>query len=289
MTLLLGPDCSHYQSGIDLTKVASEGHSFVIGKVSQGSSSRDPQWPLTRDQGKAAGLLVAAYHYVDTSNADRQAANCAGWIGDKTIPIALDWEAGGGNWANLLAVLAAFRRAGLNVRLLYTGPGYWQAQGSPDMSGTGLALWKAHYPSTVTGTPSGLYANVPQSFWAPMGGLETRLLQFAETALVAGMTTDCSAFLGTRDELAALLGITGGDPLTPEEHQMLADLHDRVARVETAWAGGYTDDKNTPYDVFMYGKRTNVELHQCWLAVQALAAKVDALTALVKQQSPKAP
>lgn len=260
--MLLGPDISHYESGISLQAIASESLGFVIGKCSQGSSSRDPQWPLTRDQGKAAGLIVAAYHYVDTSNADRQAANCA-WIGDKSTPIALDWEAGGGNWANLLAVLAAFRRAGLNVRLLYTNPGYWEAQGAPDMSGTGLALWKSRYPYPNSGTPSALFANVPTDYWAPMGGLETRLLQFTEAAIVAGMVTDCSAFHGTADELAALLGTTiGGDDLTPEEHGWLSDLHDRVCRLEEAWGGGVTDAAGTPYDMRLLVDRCDVEIHQ---------------------------
>lgn len=282
MPVLLGADLSHYQAGINLTKVAAEGHSFVLGKVSQGSSSRDPQWPLTRDQGKAAGLIVVGYVYVDTSNADRQAANCAGWIGDPNIPVALDWEAGGGNWANLLAVLAAFRRAGLNVRLLYTGPWYHESQGSPDMSKCGLALWKSRYPSTSPGTPAGLYANVPQSYWAPLGGLETRLLQFTDRALVAGKTADCSAFLGTRDELAALLGITGGDPLTPEEHQMLVDLHDRVCRLETAWGGGVTDANNTPYDMRLLVNRIDVECHQA-------RADIADLKAFIASKLPKAP
>lgn len=76
---------------------------------------------------------------------------------------------------------------------------------------------------------------------------------------------------------------TEGDDLTPEQAQQLEDIHDRLARVESAWGGGYTDSQNTPYDGFEYGKRTNVEVHQCWLAVQALTTKVDALTALVQQ------
>lgn len=80
-----------------------------------------------------------------------------------------------------------------------------------------------------------------------------------------------------------------GAPIpTPQEDDMAAvpqsewnDVHAQEMRSEPPWAGGYTDDKSSSYDLFMYTKRTNVELHQCWLAVQALTAKVDALTASV--------
>lgn len=47
-------------------------------------------------------------------------------------------------------------------------------------------------------------------------------------------------------------------------------------RKETAWAGGYTDEKNTPYDLFMFVKRNNVEVHQCYLLMQRMAANLEA-------------
>ncbi len=228
--VLYGPDVSHFQSGINLAKAAAEGASFVIGKISQGSTYTDSQWPKTRDQGKAAGLLVCGYHYVDTSNADSQAATCARWIGDESIPVALDWEANGGNWSNLLNVLKAFRAAGLNVRLLYTGAWYWSQVGSPNMSGCGLVLWKSRYPTTNPGSPAALYAKVPASYWAPLGGLPTSLLQFTNHATIAGMSTDCSAFQGTRDEFAALLGTAPApaledDEMTDADRKLLQEVH----------------------------------------------------------------
>jgi hypothetical protein len=66
------------------------------------------------------------------------------------------------------------------------------------------------------------------------------------------------------------------DALTPEEHQMLADLHDRVCRLETAWAGGETDDQGTPYDMRLLVDRIDVETHQALLAVKAIAAQLGA-------------
>lgn len=55
------------------------------------------------------------------------------------------------------------------------------------------------------------------------------------------------------------------DDLTPEQAQMLTELHQRLARVETAWPGGNTDADNNPYDLLMFVKRLNVELHQLFL------------------------
>ncbi len=240
--VLFGPDVSHYQAGIDLKRAAAEGHSFVIGKISQGSTFADSQWPKTRDQGRAAGLIVIGYHYVDTSNPDQQAATCARAIGDKSIPVALDWESGGGNFSNLAAVAAAFRRAGLNVRLVYTGAWYWQQVGSPDMRSLGLPLWKSRYPTTAPGSPSALYAKVPASYWAPVGGLETKLLQFTDHASVAGMSVDCSAFNGTREQLLELLGATTpapapeDDTMTDADRQMLKDVHDALPMLRDIWA-----------------------------------------------------
>lgn len=277
--VLLGPDISHYQAGIDFSRVAADGMQFVLGKISQGSTSHDLQWPLTRVQALAAGLVICGYHYVSTDNVAAQAANCASHIGDTSIPVALDWETGGGNFANLTAVTAAFRAAGLHVALVYTGAWYWQQVGSPNMASLGLPLWKSRYPSTSPGNPAALYAHVPPSYWDSVGGLNTALLQFTDRASIAGKSTDCSAFAGTRDELIALLGTTGGEgaELTPEEHGWLSDLHDRVCRLETAWAGGGTDASGTPYDLRLLANRANVETHQGLLTVQALNAKIDAL------------
>lgn len=80
--------------------------------------------------------------------------------------------------------------------------------------------------------------------------------------------------------------LSGASIPTVQEDDMAAvpqsewnDVHAQETRAEPPWAGGYTDEKNSAYDAFMYAKRANVEVHQCWLAVQALTAKVDALVA----------
>lgn len=74
-----------------------------------------------------------------------------------------------------------------------------------------------------------------------------------------------------------LAGATSeGDDLTPEQAQQLADIHDRVCRLETAWGGGVTDANNTPYDMRLLVNRVDVEVHQA-------RADIARLTALVQQ------
>lgn len=62
--------------------------------------------------------------------------------------------------------------------------------------------------------------------------------------------------------------------LTPDEHNMLAELHDRVCRLEQAWAGGVTDDKGTPYDLRLLANRANVESHQAVVGIAELKALI---------------
>lgn len=78
---------------------------------------------------------------------------------------------------------------------------------------------------------------------------------------------------------ARLLPTVEDDDMTPDQDRMLRDLHDRVCRVEKAWAGGVTDDKGTPYDLRLLANRQNVEQRQTWLAVQKLGEKLDQLAA----------
>lgn len=69
------------------------------------------------------------------------------------------------------------------------------------------------------------------------------------------------------------------DELNADQDRMLRDLHDRICRLEKAWPGGVTDDKDTPYDLRLLANRQNVEQRQTWVAVQALSEKIDLLIA----------
>jgi hypothetical protein len=206
---LFGIDVSRYQAGIDLHRAAGEGVAFVIAKATQGAGYRSPAWPAQRDGARAAGLLLAAYHYVTADPPAAQAANAAAWVGDPAIPFALDWEAPGVDAAHFAAVLGAFRAAGLHPVLGYVPRWYHGQQGGPDLSRLGITLWASRYPSPAAGTPAGIYSTIAAASraacWAPYGGLAPALWQFTDRASVAGLRVDADAFEGTRDQLAALL------------------------------------------------------------------------------------
>src|SRR5437764_15359986 len=101
MTTTFGIDICHFQAGLQLANVKHTGYECVIAKATEGRSYRDPSFPSFRDQAKSAGLLFAAYHFLrsDVAIAD-QAANLAHWIGDKSIPVAIDCEPTGSGWTS---------------------------------------------------------------------------------------------------------------------------------------------------------------------------------------------
>lgn len=225
--MIFGVDLSNYQAGIDIPRIRREGFEFAICKITQGVAYRSPAWPAQRDAARAAGLILAGYHYVDTSSPAGQAANCRKHIGDPIIPVVLDVEAGSGTVAHWRAVLSAFRAAGLRVVLSYIPRWYWQQVGSPTLAGF-PPLWSSRYPSTRVATASELFEAVTSKHWAGYGGLDVAILQFASTALVAGRQIDANAYPGTRRDLTFLLGGDGGsEPTQGDAFMALTDGEQR--------------------------------------------------------------
>jgi hypothetical protein len=303
--VIFGPDVSRYQGDVDHGAVRREGHDFLIAKITQGQGLKDPKWPRNRDGARAAGLITLGYHYITTDNPNAQAANCAAWIGDRGIGVALDHERGGGNITQFRAVLDAFGRAGLRVVLSYIPPFYWREIGSPPLNGL-PPLWKARYPSTQSGPPRALYGKVPPNYWDAYGGMVPVLLQFSDAAMIAGQKTDCNAFRGSRAEFAALVGAGGGGGVPQVEEGLFmglpdaeqVELRDKIRNLyfqlvtgdgqpadPATWgwgtfgggttAGGHPE-RLTPVD---YWRRNNVRVEDLARQVQALRTEVAALGA----------
>lgn len=204
-------DISHFQTGIPLDTVKAYGIEGLVAKIGQGASTgsgfgatTDAMWPTFRDQGRVLWpQTLAGYWYLgDTESPESQAARCAGYIGDQSIPVMLDWEAGGGSWANLLNVLAAFQAAGLKVTMLYVGKGYADANGASNIDGTGLGLVRPRYFISTPGTPDALAAQIPADTWVSYDGGTVDAVQFSQNCtVIPGWNIDCDLFVGTAAEM----------------------------------------------------------------------------------------
>lgn len=213
---IFGPDVSSYQGNVNWPQVRAEGFDFAIVKCTQGNNYLSPYYTSQLNGARAAGLLVAVYHYIEAaSSADAQADWFDRHCGDKSLPIIVDHEEGSGNEAQNWAVVCALRARGYRVVLNYMPEWYWQQIGSPAISFG--PMWKSWYPDMNQDYASAIYARCPASAWSDYGGQPVALRQFTSSALVAGQVLDCSAFEGTRDELAALFNNQEDDMATPDE------------------------------------------------------------------------
>jgi hypothetical protein len=209
---LFYPDCSNnnWSSTADainfLEQLVPEGFSGICHKVSEGSYYEDPYWPTVQQWCRNNDLPVFGYHYVTTDDA---AAQTRTWTANNGGPVAmLDWEANGGDLANLTAVVDAFNTTGITVQLGYYPHWYWQQQGEGPLAGLTIYLVSSGYPDG-SGYASTIYANSGSNTgtgWAPYGGATPAAWQFTNQARIAGNTVDCNAYQGT--DLRALFGTT---------------------------------------------------------------------------------
>src|SRR5579862_4282244 len=86
-------DVSHYNGAIDWPAVAGAEIVLAFIKATQGVGFVDPAFEQNRNAAANAGILVVPYHFLDTSDADRQAEHFLAVtnLGDGQ-PAMLDWE-----------------------------------------------------------------------------------------------------------------------------------------------------------------------------------------------------
>jgi hypothetical protein len=221
---IYGFDTSSVYGAVDMSAMKTNGMAFAICRVGQGASIsgnvalNDSLWTTNQLAARANGLPLGGYWYIgDSESPGAQAARCLSVIGDPGIALVMDWELG--SWANLLACVAAFRAAGLNPKLLYSRYTFYQSGGGQDLVPLKLALWNSRYPSSSTGTPSGLYAAVASdraTYWQTYGGITTKLLQYTSSATVGTYNNaDITAFNGSTADVADLLAPASGMAFLP--------------------------------------------------------------------------
>lgn len=145
-------------------------------------------------------------HYVTSDNPASQAQT---WLGNNGGSLAmLDWEANGGDLANLTAVVDAFNAAGISVQLGYYPQWYWSQEGGGSLSSLSNALVSSAYRGG-SGYASTIYANSGGDSgqgWTAYGGATPAAWQFTDSADIAGSTVDCNAYLGS--DITILFGTT---------------------------------------------------------------------------------
>ena len=209
MTLFY-PDCSNNNWSSDqdaitfLEQLVPEGFSGMCHKVSEGNYYEDPYWPTVKQWCQQNNLPLIGYHYVTTDDPASQAQT---WLGNNGGTQAmLDWEANGGDLANLISVVDAFNDAGVNIQLGYYPQWYWSQQGGGSLSNLADGMVSSAYAGG-TGYASTLYTQSGGNSgdgWEPYGGVTPSAWQFTESANIDGYIVDCNAYLGSN--IAVLFG-----------------------------------------------------------------------------------
>lgn len=200
---ILGPDIANVNGQVDIGRVAAEGYQFVFAKVSEGSTFKDALWARTRDWCAQLGLLCVGYHYVRVGDPAGQASNFADNGGGNIA--MFDVEANSGDINNYWAVADAFARRGIRVAITYWPAWYWSQVGRPDLSGLPGLLTASNY--RAYGDDVAYIDNLGYHGWAAYGGRTPDLWQYTDSQIIAGQSLDCNAFRGTREDLAAALGL----------------------------------------------------------------------------------
>lgn len=213
MAVTFAIDISHHQAkSLDLAQTRRDGCELAILKAGEGNSFVDPDFASNLAEANAAGQLTAAYWYQRAGISAAEHVAAIKRVVPTNVPLIPDVEANSGGVGLTRDLIGLLRAAGYRVPLMYLPRWYWQQLGSPSLAGL-PPLWSSRYPNNVVGLLASEWAEVPASYWAGYGGLDVALLQFTSSARIAGyQPLDASAFRGTRDQLAALLGQNPSNP-----------------------------------------------------------------------------
>ena len=258
-----GVDTSSWQGTPDFGAVASSGHQFVYIKASNNTNSNYPTTEAQFESATAAGLSVGLYHYADPSvgSAHEQADVFASVLErydaiQGHLPPALDLEVGTGHlggWAKAfldrLRSVSAARRV-----MVYSSVSFFTDQIGESWMDNDVLLWLAHYGRTP-GQPG---------YTSPRVAIH----QYSQTGAVAGVAGHC-------DLNFALMPLHELEmDLTPDEHNMLVDLHNWISTPVQTWPDGSDDPFESAVPEYLtpmgYLRRANVEVRQTWNAVRAL-------------------
>jgi len=196
-----GIDVSRWQGNIDWKRVRGAGYLFAFIKASEGVNYRDPNFVTNMRNGRAAGILVGAYHFARPDYGNDAAAEARyfvsvakDYIKEGYLRPVLDLEVG----ANLgKAALSKWVNEWMSTvksetgvePIIYVNSNY--ARNYLDASITRYALWIAHWTYDSRGTPNtGIWND--WAFW-----------QYSNKGSVPGITgnVDLDVFNGGMTEI----------------------------------------------------------------------------------------
>ena len=211
--MIYGFDGSNWKPGVNFSSAKRQGYEFCFWKSSEGNSFTDWTYQDARNAALDAGLLFAAFHYVNASSpVGDEIAHIERSVSRDT-PVIPDCEANSGGVDRTRTIVDALRSDGWTVPLTYLPEWYWRdVLGSPSLAGL-PPLWASSY---VSGRAYGsvLFQSVAPSWWDPYGDNHIEVLQYSSTAVIDDCPADMdvSVYRGDRDGLAALLNGEGPGP-----------------------------------------------------------------------------
>jgi hypothetical protein len=255
---LYGIDVSNHQGNFDFAAARREGFSFATHKITEGNDYRDKYWPRARDEmakhfpGRWGGYVFCRTN-TDPASEARLLRDQAGAL---DFPLQIDYEdtKNGGSVDDLLRRIDAYRAVGFTRFLpVYIPRWFWESRmGRKPLDKLPMGIWNSDY---VSGSDyaSRLYpgdnwapsrGNNERGGWADMGGKPVQILQFSETALVAGQPIDVNAFRGDDNQLAALFGAA-----TPEKEPDMSEV--------SAVAGQFFGPDGKGFDILGHAVETD--------------------------------
>jgi lysozyme len=283
-----------YQAGLDFPTLKRQGYTFAAVKASQGTSFVGPQFADWIRAGRAAGLVMGAYHWIERGNA---AAQCDHFLsvlatvgGPDGLLIQLDCE-DDATWTDVQAWIERWndRTAGHPV-LIYTGAWWWGAAGRrwPGVTLTPY-LWDSHYLTADTDglsdDPAAFAARIPASWWTPgYGGWPAAtILQFTSKGDAGKIANnvDLNATKLTRDQLLALTHSPKEPAMTAVEADLVggddARLKANTERIRTTVA--MLDETPLPWTAAYDPKNPTHEPNDLVKAIKAIKDDTAALVA----------
>lgn len=283
--MIYGVDISNWQQGVNYGALKRNGISFAIIKSSEGTGYRDPLFRTHLDGCVAAGMVVAAYHYVRGSDADGQFRLIQSIV-PKHVPVILDVEDGAGTMESIRRLIDLLLINGYKSPLIYFPQWYWNKIGRPSLHGLPPNWWSWYPDNNGQGRTLEEGINmVPQWVWGGFGGLPVQIIQFTSTGRVEGYggNLDLNAYRGTVEDLKALFGSSnaGGGGGSMEGDDFLMGLpqwqqeriFDRILRMSMGKAGENFHGEQFEWQAHQFADLSNKS--------NVLLAKLDGLIAAV--------